>query len=74
MVILMMMPDVTKSGLCANAHMMMENMHELDERFEWLGRYYGKEEGNAIELASLGIAADLLELQEIALTHFNRPN
>ena len=46
----------------------------MDERFEWLGRYYGKEEGNAIELASLGIAADLLELQEIALTHFNRPN
>lgn len=70
MVILMMMPDITKSGLCANAHIMLENLHELDERFEWLGRYYGKKEERAIELTSLYIDADLLELHEIALSRF----
>ena len=70
MVLLTMMSEINKSGRCANAHIMMENMHELDERFEWLSRFYGAKDAKAVENAALVISADLLELLNVALTQF----
>lgn len=52
-------------------HKMLESMHELDERFEWLGRFYEAKDGSAVEKVSLVIATDLLELMDVAVTKFS---